>query len=315
MSIDIIAPHGIMFHQFRDKTHPAGQGAISADQFRTLLLRLDRATILSAEEWLEKFLSNTLEKGARCLTFDDGLLCQYDVALQVLDDLNIKAFFFPYTAHLEGMAPRLDVYRYFRSVHFETPQKFYHEFFEDLTQFIPERDLRRRLAEVPRMRFESFPDFYSEDDRYFQVIRDFVLTEEEYQSCMDTMIEERGLKPAMVVPNVLMSESHLKNLAREGHFLGLHSHNHPLRLEDISEEEQRLEYVQCEKWLRRLGGQSIKSMSHPSNSYGPETLYLLREMGIKLGFRADTKGSGGSKLEVPRLDHMECCIALSVIQP
>ena len=33
-----------------------------------------------------------LKKNNVCLTFDDSLKCQYDIALSVLEDLNIKGF-------------------------------------------------------------------------------------------------------------------------------------------------------------------------------------------------------------------------------
>jgi hypothetical protein len=45
-------------------------------------------------------------------------------------------------------------------------------------------------------------------------------------------------------------------------------------------------------------------MAHPCNSYGPETLSILRELGIGLGFRANMQIlSEASPFEFPREDH------------
>ena len=40
-----------------------------------------------------RFNKNKLTEKKTCLTFDDSLRCQYDIALPVLEDLKIKSFF------------------------------------------------------------------------------------------------------------------------------------------------------------------------------------------------------------------------------
>ena len=45
-----------------------------------------------------------------CLTFDDGLKSQYDVALPILNDFNIKAFFFISTSVYTSNPNLLEVY-------------------------------------------------------------------------------------------------------------------------------------------------------------------------------------------------------------
>ena len=49
-------PHGIMFHHFHDeKKHPKGQGSISSEQFRKMILFLqENYNLISAMEWFEK---------------------------------------------------------------------------------------------------------------------------------------------------------------------------------------------------------------------------------------------------------------------
>ena len=90
--------HGIMFHHFHDKkSHSKSQGSISEDDLQRLIKFIGRKNILNAEIFYEKLKSGSLKKNEVCFTFDDGIKCQIDVALPVLEDQKIKAFFFAYS--------------------------------------------------------------------------------------------------------------------------------------------------------------------------------------------------------------------------
>jgi peptidoglycan/xylan/chitin deacetylase (PgdA/CDA1 family) len=86
-------PHGIMFHHFHDNLHIKGQGSISASKLEAMIKYLKKdKIILSADEWYYKALCNRLRDNEVCLTFDDNLKCQFDIAYPVLEMLNLKAF-------------------------------------------------------------------------------------------------------------------------------------------------------------------------------------------------------------------------------
>ena len=55
--------------------------------------------------------------------------------------------------------------------------------------------------------------------------------------------------------------------------------------------------------VARVTGRPPIVVSHPCNSYRPETLDLLRGMGVRLGFRANMAKRDYSLLELPRIDH------------
>ena len=91
--------HAVMFHHFHDKIHPNGQGAISSEEFEQILNWLDNHYLINdAHVYIEKALNNDLHKSDICLSFDDALLCQYDIALPILQKKAIKAFFFVYSS-------------------------------------------------------------------------------------------------------------------------------------------------------------------------------------------------------------------------
>src|SRR4051812_45501260 len=111
-------PHGVMFHHFHDATHPAGQGSISAGQLRHMIESIGPARILPAREFLWRAQHKTLRPTDICLTFDDNLRCQYDVALPVLREFGLTAFWFVYTSVLQGNVESLEIYRHFRMTQF-----------------------------------------------------------------------------------------------------------------------------------------------------------------------------------------------------
>ena len=58
--------------------------------------------LLGAKEYLIKHNAGNLDSDDICLSFDDALLCQYDVALPVLNQKGLSAFFFVYSSALSG---------------------------------------------------------------------------------------------------------------------------------------------------------------------------------------------------------------------
>ena len=91
--------HGVLFHHFHDdKLHKQGQGSIDKDDFYELIKFIGRENILDANEFFNRLKENKLKSKEVCFTFDDGIRSQYDVALPVLEDLNIKSFFFVYSS-------------------------------------------------------------------------------------------------------------------------------------------------------------------------------------------------------------------------
>ena len=52
---------------------------------------MGRKNILDADIFFD---NEEVKENEVCITFDDALKCQIDIALQVLEDLKIKKFFF-----------------------------------------------------------------------------------------------------------------------------------------------------------------------------------------------------------------------------
>ena len=306
--------HGIMFHHFHDDgVHTRSQGSISKDDFYKMINFIGRNNILDADIFFEKFKNKKLKENEVCLTFDDTIKCQIDIALPVLEELKIKSFFFVYTSVFENKPDNLEVFRYFRMNYFDDVDEFYNNFYKvldkDLKNFFENNNEKIQSTKI------KFPH-YSIEDVKFRLVRDIYLTKSQYEEIMFLMMKEKQFNFKEFYPKLFIDSNDLKKLDSLGHLVGLHSHNHPTLLEKLNYNEQKNEYEQCLTTISRILDKpksEIKYMSHPCGSYNKNTLEILKELGIELGFKQimtiepekGMKKINNSFLEIAREDHAE----------
>ena len=304
--------HGIMFHHFHDNgIHTKGQGSIDKDDFYKMINFIGRNNILDADVFYEKFKNNNLKDNEVCLTFDDAIKCQIDIALPVLEELKIKSFFFVYTSLFEGKPDNLEIFRYFRMNYFNNINEFYDSFYKssdlDLKDFFNknEKEIKYRKSKYP---------FYSIEDIKFRLVRDNFLTKNQYEEIMFLMFKEKQFNHKDFFKKLFFQKSDLQTLDNLGHLVGLHSHNHPTLLEKLSYNYQKSEYENCLSSISNILDKpknEIKTMSHPCGSYNEDTLQILKELGIELGFKnlmtiekeKKMKKLNNSSLEIARANH------------
>jgi len=290
-----------MFHHFHDEKHLSGQGAISADQFENIIQYYQDA-LLPADEWFHKAKMKTLDNKDVCLTFDDTLLCQYDIAVPILEKYNLTAFWFVYSSVLDGGIEPLEVYRKFRTVYFSDIDDFYHKFFLLVEQTEYSDEVTRSLNDYLHDDWKNFP-FYSQNDTKFRFIRDTSLGDYKYNHVMNLMMKNHNIDIKKFSSDLWMNQEHIQKLNSNGHIIGLHSHTHPTQLSKLSVIEQEKEYHQNYDFLLASLGQKPKTVSHPCNSYNTDTLSILHNLKIEIGFRANMENHLLSEFEFPREDH------------
>lgn len=304
--------HGIMFHHFHDgKLHKKGQGSIDIDQFKKIITYIGKENIINADDFLKNIKKNKNTKKV-CLTFDDGLKCVKDVILPFLNELDIKCFFFVPSIIFENQTDHLEIYRYFRVNYFKDINDFYNSFFtnckkDNLYSFLKKNEQRIKKT-------KEIYSFYSIKDIEFRLVRNEFLSIEEYQSIMRKMFFEKNFNPKNVRKLVFFNQEDLLQLKKENHTIGLHSHSHPNQIQKLEKTQQFKEYRENITRLSNLLGINtgdINSMSHPSGNYSEETLKILNDLGIKLGFRDNMfiekgmKSINNSLLEISRSNHAE----------
>lgn len=280
------------------------------DQFPEMIFfeivdRIGRHHFLSAGDWMERARAGRLQPDDLCLTFDDNLRCQHDVALPVLDALGLGAFWFVYTSPLQGVMERLELYRYFRSVQYPDFDAFFAAFLDYLAGTPHGAGLDAIMASTDAASYlDEFP-FYSLTDRQFRYLRDIHLGEARYDEVMEGMINVSALPVADIHDRLWMDGDTLRGLAAAGHIVGTHSHTHPTRIEMLPDGALRDEHVTSHRLLSDLLGAAPRAMSHPCNMWDGRTLDILDGLGFDIGFAARLEAGHDSRFLYPRHDHAD----------
>lgn len=301
---------GIMFHHFHDdKKYLKQQGSINKGDFLNILdYYNDKYNILDSNKWLEKAINNKLDKKDVCLTFDDGLKCQFDIANSILKDIStqnnkITAFYFVYTNIFTNNYSKLEVYRYFRNTIFKNIDDFYYEFFEIL---INDEKLGKKIKNYiskfnPKEYLIDF-SFYTDNDKLFRYLRDNVIINE-YDYFMQKIMIKYNFNEKDCLNKLWLSIDDIKNLHNGGNIIGIHSHSHPTNISNIDFKNQFYEYNKSKQIIEHIINDKVITMSHPCGSYNNTTLKILKELGIKIGFKSNMKPKGNTKYEFLREDH------------
>lgn len=297
-------PHGLMFHHFHGPKFAPSQGSIDTDTFVKIIDHYAGThNLLNAMDYLKRARNDQLEAGDVCITFDDSLLCQYKLALPVLQRYGLTAFWFVYSSVVTGNIEVLEIYRRYRSEFFKDIDAFYLAFFGTIDDS-PYADLvNEKLQNYSPTTYLAEFSFYTHNDRKFRFVRDCALDPSAYQAVMDAMMTRSGTSAQQLAEGLWMNAGQLRTLHRDGHVVGLHSHTHPTTLANMSGEQQQREYADNQRILTDILHSRPSTMSHPCNSYSNETLDILDGLGIDLGFRSNMRDGFSSPLEHPREDH------------
>jgi len=298
--------HGLMFHRFYKSGNPsAGQGSLTEVEFEKILNYVGTERILQPAEWISRVKTHSLQKHHLCITFDDGLRSQFDVALPILEKYRLKAFWFVFSSVFNGEIDRNEVYNRFATTEFTSFEVFVEEFFQFYP--VPDRVFQNNgYGHFTRSLREQFP-FYTEKDIKFRFIRNKLLLRSDFEKVMDSMIETKGLSVSKIAEDLWLTNEHLQSLYENGHCIGLHSYDHPFTMADLPVEKQEEQYARNYKHISHATGGIVECMSHPLNSYSQDTIDILSKMGIICGFRSNMtqpieKSINTHRLELARED-------------
>jgi peptidoglycan/xylan/chitin deacetylase (PgdA/CDA1 family) len=296
-------PFGLMCHHFHGGLHkPDTANSLSDKQFEKILHYIGIKNILSPDQWIAAAKNGELKPNHRCLTFDDGLKNQFDIALPVLQKYKLKAFWFIYSAQYEGAYPRLDIFRRFRYHHYDDIDDYYKDFFAQTKIIISKK---KNKYEDWKNTILLMAPFYSENDLKYRYARDVLLGPKKYYSIVEKIIKSHGLSLVDLTSELWLTESNLHFLIKNGHTLGMHSYDHPTNIKKLNQLGQKNQYTKNMNFIKKFITNPI-SMSHPCNSYNKITLKILTQLGIRVGFRANMNQKNitdsHKNLQFPRQD-------------
>ena len=194
-----------------------------------------------------------------------------------------------------------EFFRDFKLNYFRNVDEYYELFFE-VTRHNYAEEYRALLGSSTNDFLSNYP-FYTANDRKYRFLRDVILKDRYFEIVMGIM-KEKDYSIIRRRDFLFMTTGNIKTLHESGHSIGLHSHSHPTRIQNLSYEEQLAEYTQNYEFINAITNTKISSMSHPCGNYNDDTLKILKELDIKVGFRDSLIPSFiESPLEIPREDH------------
>ncbi len=293
---------GVMFHHFSESEENDALGSITANKLDEIIHKVGRNRIVPAKEWYERVLAGSLLPGSVCLTFDDALRSQVDIALPVLEKYQLTAFWFVYSSVFEGSTPGFEIYRHFYSSYFSSFDEFFYQFVEQIKIEGLMTNLPEERERFSRSNYLTEFEFYSVNEREYRFLRDCVLGNDHFNLVMEKMLVKWGLDQKQLADGLWMSNDDLVTLARQNHVVGLHSYTHPTDLRSLTYVEQLSEYQRNATHISKVTGEIPRTVAHPVNSYSAGTLKILKAMGVELGFRSNRTQTRFGPLEYPRID-------------
>lgn len=297
--------HGVMLHHFHDEIkHIAEQGSITKEDFEKLLDHYtEHFNLIGADEYYYKVIHDTVQDKDVCITFDDNLLCQYDVAIPILNKRKLSAFFFAYTSPIQGNVEKLEIYRHFRHLFFADVDEFYSSFFKVIEDKKKELDVDLSCENgFDADSYLAQYSFYSLNDRKFRYYRDEVLGQSRYYYVMDFMLDQYNYDINRYAKLLWCGENEIRDISNQGHIVGLHSHTHPTRICEFDYNRQFNEYNICKEILEKITGNKVFSASYPCGSINGDTEQIMKKLGIHIAFK-EVMFPYKSKLMIPREDH------------
>ncbi len=304
------SPVGIMFHNFHDeKFFKKSLGSISSSELKKIINKFGKKNIVDPKKFILNFISKKPKNNFCCLTFDDGLKSQIKIALPVLKKKKIKAFFFIPTSIITNQPNLMELYRYFRDNYFKGFDDFYESFLFFLKKVKKKNNLNFFLKKKEKLinkRKKNYP-FYSIKEIQFRIIRDIYLNKKVYEKIMLAMFKFKNFNHKNFLKKFYINTRDIKRIEKEGHAIGLHTHNHPMLLEKLSYSEQKSEFLKNLRILRKIIDQKIISASFPTGSYNIDTINILNNLKIEICFRDNNKSIKlmNKNFEIPRVNHSE----------
>ncbi len=301
--LKINKPHGVMFHHFHERNKDKyADGSINARQFESILKFIGYENILPANVWINKAIKGDLKKYDVCITFDDTLKCQYEVALPILDKFNISAFWFVNSALASKEKDENEIYKFFYKRNFRNFDEFYVIFLAEIHQSRFNKNVTRQISSFINNNFMIEYKLLSQNEREYRFIRDRILSRDQFKIIMDSLFKKYSFKKEKVAKQLWMDKKNLLKLHNKGQVLGLHSHSHINNLETLDYEKQYSEFYKNKKFIDNICNQSTISASYPFGSYNKTTMNVLKSLDVKLSFRSNMLKKY-SNLEIPRIDH------------
>ena len=291
-----------MFHHFHGKKFKKSPGSINQIQFKRIIHFIKKNyNLLNAEQFIYKASKKNLHSRDVCLTFDDNLRCQFDIALPVLKKEKLSAFFFIYTSTFDQKFNLMEVTRDFINSKFRNFDEFFN-FFEKIFFKKYSKEFFLFKKKFNRDYLVDY-SFYSLKERKYRFIRDRILNIKKFENLLLFMMEKKKYKAHIISKKLFMNENQLRKLIKNKNHIGLHSHYHYPNLELVTPKNQIKDYKKNYQMIKKKFGVTPVSASYPFGRYNSIILDTLKKLKIKVAFLSKPQ-KGNSYYKIGRIDHV-----------
>ncbi|MBL7480024.1 polysaccharide deacetylase family protein [Legionella bononiensis] len=240
------------------------------------------------------------------LTFDDAHLGQATVAERVLNQHDIKGFFFAPTCIInDRILPTVEKQRllqYFRTDY----SLFYNGFCEKLREFCPDIEpilyLPSETAISSALDYYAEYKFYSPLERLYRKVRETIIPTDKFDTIINLMFGEI-FNEQEIVDSYYMNWEHLKQLKKNGHEIGGHGHLHLLET-SIDPEMAINDAAHCLDLLSTNLQYKPRTYAYPYGIFKKETEEYLKQKGIQISFTC--REGIGMEYSPLRMDRLDC---------
>ena len=295
---------GILFHHFHSKNaFYKSPGSLNKDNFLKFI-REFKKKILNPDDYLND-LKNKKNKSI-CLTFDDGLKCQYDIALPILNEFNIKAFFFIFSDSLNKNKITTETIRFFRYKYFQNQKLFYKKFFK-LVEIRKKINLKNSnlINHKYFLNIKKNSPYYSRQDILYKIVRDNILNLNDYNKIIRLMMREKKVDITSLNKKIYLDKKKIKNISDMGHIIGLHTHHHNHKINNYTYKEEYNDYKKNKYFLEKIIKKKINICSYPFGIFTKNTNKIIKTLNIDYAFCKNDKVKSNQRLNVFHYMHRE----------
>lgn len=302
-----------MYHYTRyikNSRYPAIKGLELEDFKRQLDFFKENFNIITMEEVIEAVLKKRkLPEKALLLTFDDGYIDNYTVALPLLVERGLQgSFFVPAKPLAKGGLLEVN------KIHFILERGNEKDIVKDILDYslkikeklskelnIADRDILKELYK----RYAVSNGRDTLDTSFIKKMLQEVLPVENRTEIIDILFDKYVEVSEEVLANELyVNKAQLKVMKKLGMFIGVHGYEHS-HLANLTETEQNKDLDSALCVMREFIDEDAWVMNYPYGSYNETTLRLIKSKGAVLGLttkRGVTDIDVTSALELARLD-------------
>lgn len=269
----------ILFHHFHSLNRfYESPGSLTEDSFNKFI-KLNKNKIISASNL------NNKQNNKFLLTFDDGLKCQYKIALPILEEHKIKSIFFFFTNHLCGEHYTIENIRFFKYQYYSNTKEYFKHFVKVCEEkFQKKIDPKNKKIRKLINFYKKQSPYYLKEEVYIKILRDNILSEGQYIKIIKRMMKDKKLSVVKLSDKLYMNEKDIYNISKLNHVIGLHSHWHSHKNYCFSKSKEKEDYKKNKYILEKIIKKKIITASYPFGNFTKNSQYILNQLDIKFAF-------------------------------